>query len=379
MAKKSSKTAADTPDATALSPQVPGPATHPSAPAVSKFQGFTITRVHRSQIQPATYNPRTIDPHSRKRLRENLRTNTLVEPLVWNPNNGILIGGHQRLSVLDELEGSQDYYLDVSAVPIDDPAREQALNIALNNPALQGNFDMQMLESLVIQPDFPLKKTGFDIAELQLMDGFSPEALAQLDGGGTFGQQALAEAPILQQFSEIAQVSKEVEKRESGEKDGQQQANQQGQQSQQPADLFADPAATSGATAHAAGQQPPTASPFPQANSPASQSQTQQQKSDAELARLKSERIRYSSQEGGGYETEFYFVAVFNSTQALDRFWAYVNIPVDQRNINGEALCDRIADAYKRARKAIEVGGKAGGMAVLEAEIAKLKKISDGG
>ena len=57
------------------------------------------------KIKAAPYNPRKDlkpgDPEYEK-LKKSLTEFDLVEPLVWNRRSGNLIGGHQRLKILQE-------------------------------------------------------------------------------------------------------------------------------------------------------------------------------------------------------------------------------------------------------------------------------------
>jgi hypothetical protein len=60
----------------------------------------------------------------------------LVEPVVWNRRTGRVVGGHQRLKVLQQMGGET-----TEGVVVDLPEiEEKALNVALNNPAIAGEF-----------------------------------------------------------------------------------------------------------------------------------------------------------------------------------------------------------------------------------------------
>lgn len=91
-----------------------------------------------NQLIPAAYNPRKDlqpgDPEYEK-LRRSLEEFGLVEPLVYNRRTGRLVGGHQRLKVLQETGVAE---VEVSVVDLDED-REPALNLALNK--LQGDWD----------------------------------------------------------------------------------------------------------------------------------------------------------------------------------------------------------------------------------------------
>ena len=58
----------------------------------------------RSQINFASYNPRKLSDDARKRLKANLKRIGLAGGIVWNETTGNLVSGHQRLSILDEIQ-----------------------------------------------------------------------------------------------------------------------------------------------------------------------------------------------------------------------------------------------------------------------------------
>lgn len=148
--------------------KAPSEAPPPAPPAgdgsskLSKFQAFVPGRVSRRVIKNAPYNPRTIDEYAAKRLRKVLKEKGLVEALVWNKRTGNLVGGHQRIAQLDTLEKRDDYELDVCIidVPLN---REKALNVILNNPAIQGGYDADMLGTLV-------REVGLEAVEFDQYD-----------------------------------------------------------------------------------------------------------------------------------------------------------------------------------------------------------------
>ena len=111
--------------------------------------------MRRSQINTAPYNPRIISDQAKKKLGKGIDEWGLVEPLVWNKRTGVLVSGHQRISKLDSLEGDNDYVLDFSVVDVDEK-RERELNVLLNNRNLQGDYDTDLLASLLND------STGFD-------------------------------------------------------------------------------------------------------------------------------------------------------------------------------------------------------------------------
>lgn len=90
-----------------------------------------IERKKIRELNRATYNPR-IDLMPGDSEYENLRQSILkygvVIPVIWNKRTNNVIGGHQRLTILEN-EGETE--VDVSVVDLDD-IQEKQLNIALN-------------------------------------------------------------------------------------------------------------------------------------------------------------------------------------------------------------------------------------------------------
>jgi ParB-like chromosome segregation protein Spo0J len=128
------------------------------------------------EIVGAEYNPRKRLKKGSKtyeRLRTSIEEFGLVEPLVWNKRSvkqgwekgaaGCLVGGHQRLNVIVDLNWPE---VDVVVVDLDED-REKALNVALNR--ITGEWDNAMLAQVLTQIDsseVEVGITGFDGAEL---------------------------------------------------------------------------------------------------------------------------------------------------------------------------------------------------------------------
>ena len=140
-----------------------------------------IRKMPIDQLNPAAYNPRKDlqpgDPEYEK-LKRSIQEFDLVEPLVWNERTGRLVGGHQRLKVLQDLGYTE---IEVSVVDLPED-KEKVLNIALNK--IQGDWDYPKLKDLLEELDtgaFDLELTGFDIEEIEdLMTQFHvPEEIIE--------------------------------------------------------------------------------------------------------------------------------------------------------------------------------------------------------
>lgn len=137
--------------------------------AKSKYQNYDTETISRKQIKNAPYNPRIMDKESAKRLKRAIQTHGLVSALTWNKRTGNLVGGHQRLQQLDALEKSDDYELTVCVVDVDE-REEAALNVELNNPSMQGDWDLDKLAQL--SENFSLDLTsdlGFTETDVDMM------------------------------------------------------------------------------------------------------------------------------------------------------------------------------------------------------------------
>lgn len=137
--------------------------------AKTKYQAYETETISRSMIKNAPYNPRIMDDKARKRLKKAIAKHGLVSALTWNRRTGNLVGGHQRLGQLDALERSQDYDLTVCVVDVDE-REEAALNVQLNNPSMQGEWDMDKLA--IMSEEFDLdfaEDMGFTQTDIDFM------------------------------------------------------------------------------------------------------------------------------------------------------------------------------------------------------------------
>ena len=136
--------------------------------ANSKYQKFTIETISRADIKNADYNPRIMDKEAKKRLKEGLKKHGLVSTLTWNKRTGNLVGGHQRLEQLDALERNKDYTLDVCVIDVDE-AEEAVLNVQLNNPSMQGDWDLEKLAMITEEFDVDFDDMGFSKLDVEFM------------------------------------------------------------------------------------------------------------------------------------------------------------------------------------------------------------------
>nr|DAL73177.1 MAG TPA: adenine specific DNA methyltransferase [Caudoviricetes sp.] len=119
-----------------------------------------------TELLPADYNPRKDlkpgDPEYEK-LKRSIEQFGYVEPVIWNATTGCVVGGHQRLKVLQDMGMTE---VDCVVVELD-VEHEKALNVALNK--ISGEWDNDKLALLIADlqgVDFDVSLTGFEPAEL---------------------------------------------------------------------------------------------------------------------------------------------------------------------------------------------------------------------
>lgn len=126
--------------------------------------------VKRSNINVAHYNPRTISDEARKKLKANLKRVGLLGGIVWNKTTGNIVSGHQKVSVMDEVNryenGNNDYNIKVEVVEMDEKT-EKEQNLFMNNRSAQGEFDNDMLKDMLIDIDYT--NAGMDEFDLQML------------------------------------------------------------------------------------------------------------------------------------------------------------------------------------------------------------------
>lgn len=142
-------------------------------------QHLTTERRKLSDLKAADYNPRkalTPEDSEYQKIKRSIEEFGYVDPIIIN-EDGTIIGGHQRCTVLKDL-GYEE--VDVVVVSLD-KQREKALNIALNK--ITGEWDELKLKDLLLDldlGDYDISLTGFESEELtDLIDrlAIEPEAI----------------------------------------------------------------------------------------------------------------------------------------------------------------------------------------------------------
>jgi DNA modification methylase len=126
-----------------------------------KIETIKIEKRKISDLIRAEYNPRKITKVQLQDLKEGIEEFGLVSPIVVNElpeRYNVIIGGHQRLKILEDL-GYTEVDCSIVSLPLD---KERKLNIKLNKNG--GSFDNDLL------------KEFFDYEELTEW-GFTPDEL----------------------------------------------------------------------------------------------------------------------------------------------------------------------------------------------------------
>ncbi|HDR1906685.1 TPA: ParB N-terminal domain-containing protein [Pasteurella multocida] len=147
--------------------------------AKTKLQKYEMVTLKRSEILPHPKNPRQIDQKAQKNLFKKMGEVGLLQPLIVNKRTGYLLGGHQRLAVMDKHEkykdGKNDYELDVALVDL--PEKEElAMLVFLNNPSAQGTWQTELLAEINLDLGISFEDMGFDNLDVDLI----------FDGDGRF-------------------------------------------------------------------------------------------------------------------------------------------------------------------------------------------------
>lgn len=121
-------------------------------------------------IKPYDKNPRRISKKNLQRLERSISEFGMPQPIICN-KDGTVIGGHQRLKAARNIGMDK-----VPVIYMDLPEDKMiALNIALNNPNMQGEWEepelVDLLSSLLQIPDTDPTSTGFDLAEIETLIG----------------------------------------------------------------------------------------------------------------------------------------------------------------------------------------------------------------
>lgn len=156
------------------------------------------------ELKPAAYNPRKKLKKGDKeyeKIKQSLLKFGYVDPIIVNEDLTV-IGGHQRLTVLKDLD-----YETAKCVIVDLPKEdEKALNIALNK--ITGQWDEALLADLLLdlqESDFNLGLTGFEPPEIDdILSNVHDKELSEDE----FDVEEELKKPTLSRHGDIWQLGK---------------------------------------------------------------------------------------------------------------------------------------------------------------------------
>ncbi|KKN68002.1 hypothetical protein LCGC14_0455580 [marine sediment metagenome] len=147
---------------------------------MTQIRTFDTDSVSRADLHLADYNPRTISKKMLSELCESLVTYGFVQPVVVRKEDGLVIGGHQRLAAYDALVAEHGENVLPGGVPVVyvdglDDREVKILNLTLNK--VQGSWDYEKLPIVVQEildgvdlniadEDLEVSVAGFDFAEI---------------------------------------------------------------------------------------------------------------------------------------------------------------------------------------------------------------------
>jgi hemerythrin superfamily protein len=136
-----------------------------------KYNQSETVVINRSVIHFAPYNPRKKDPKIIAKLKKNFKEVGFLGGIVWNELSGNLVSGHKRVETLNLIHGhdgstEKDYKIKVEKVQLDQK-QEREQNIFMNAKSAQGEFDMDVLASILDDIDY--QSAGLTDSDLTLI------------------------------------------------------------------------------------------------------------------------------------------------------------------------------------------------------------------
>ena len=157
-------------------------------------------KIQINKLIPAEYNPRKqlkAGDKEYEKIKRSIEEFGYVDPVIVNKDMTI-IGGHQRITVLQDLG-----YDEIDCVVIDiDKTKEKALNVALNK--ITGEWNKNLLADLIAelqeQDDIDIAVTGFEPPEIeQLMSQVHDKEIDEDD----FDIDAELEKPAITHLGDV--------------------------------------------------------------------------------------------------------------------------------------------------------------------------------
>jgi hypothetical protein len=176
-----------------------------------------MKELHRSELKKHPFNPRKITAEARRRLKAGLERFGLVQPLVFNQRTGLLVGGHQRLSCLDEINETKDYSLNVAVVDIDE-SKEKELLVFLNNTSSSGYWDDDAVLSIVSDEAIDSDALGFSGQEMEYFNRLLKDTEKEASAAMNYFREMEETYDTLAETAEEVQEEAEEQKQTRKEK-----------------------------------------------------------------------------------------------------------------------------------------------------------------
>jgi len=110
---------------------------------------------------------------ARAKLKRSIERHGMLQPPIWNALSKNIVGGNQRVHILDSLYKSKDYSLKVCRVEMDE-VQEKEANVVLNNYYAQGDWDLNKLKELMGTEGLDVMNTGFTDTDVFRLLGEEP-------------------------------------------------------------------------------------------------------------------------------------------------------------------------------------------------------------
>lgn len=139
----------------------------------------------RSDVRIAPYNPRRISPQQKATLKRSVRKYGVVGGIVVNKQTMTIVGGNQKVAILDEILDypNNDYTLLADAVDVDEKT-EKEMNFMLNSDNAHGEWDETKVRELL--PDIDYLDAGLTEEDLSL---FGFDAMVVTKGEKELGDE----------------------------------------------------------------------------------------------------------------------------------------------------------------------------------------------
>lgn len=178
----------------------------------------------RSEVQIAPYNPRKISPQQKVMLKRSVKKYGVIGGITVNKRTMTIVGGNQKIAILDEMLGypDNDYTLLAEAVDVD-LKQEKEMNLMLNSDNARGEWDEEKVRDML--PDISWQDAGLTEEDLSL---FGMDALVRTDEEDKLGKELNA---LLDPFAHSSE-NENRPKHQPQTKEGQSETRRQIEQNQ---------------------------------------------------------------------------------------------------------------------------------------------------